>query len=733
VWAPNGILADTSASHISHAIDYAQSVMLFGYVERVDMRARQYVAYYRVSSAQQGFSGLGLEAQRASVQQFVEKQSGKLVAEFSEIKSGWKSKRPQLAEALRVCRMRRAVLVIARLDRLARNVALISGLMESDLEFVAVDFPLASRLTIHMLAAIAEYESKLLSRRIKAAFAAARARGIKMSGAGRKFGHVRTAVTASVAARRAKATARALDIVPTIRDLREQKKTLSEIAEELTRLRIRTPRNRVWTRQGVRNILRRAAREQSSTTKSGGNASNMNVIRARHRAEALAPLVWRLRREGESPSSIARELERREIATPKGAKWRVPGIMRIFRQTATAYALPEDHEFLERGDNRKNRALKRTIELGQLAWDLRNEGCSCAAIGKEFERRKIEPPRGPRWNPSTVWRLLLSARPGQAQFAGTAPADRLGHSEVAKKRLAMKFAPAIWNLRALGKTVWAIAGELNRGKIASPQGRRWHHDSVTRVLHLTRDQFAPFAKIVAAQPAARAAGMRKLAEYIWKLRLSGMSQVATAHELTNRGIKTPSGKPTWRVGTVQYVLSLAASDFVSSAEALADLPHPRRVHALKRAMKVASFAWKLRAKGESWAGIATEFDRLGIAAPNGGHWHPASVGKLLRRTAAEFEPIAATVAADPSPRRIRALARASELAPIAWEMRTANKTMDEIANELNRRKIRTPRRQPWRAGTVSILLRKTAGKFAPNHQALSGAPPVEDILRRKAS
>jgi DNA invertase Pin-like site-specific DNA recombinase len=696
------------------------------------MRARQYVAYYRVSTARQGSSGLGLEAQRASVQQFVQKASGKLVAEFNEVKRGWKSDRPQLAEALRVCRMRRAVLVIARLDRLARNVALISGLMDSDLEFVAVDFPQANRLTLHMLAAIAEYESKLLSQRIKAAFAAARARGVKMSGTGRKFGHVRAAVTASVAARQARAMARALDIAPMIRQLRAQEKTFSEITEEFIRLKIRTPMNRVWTRRGVSNILRRAAREQSSLAKGAENQSLHN-IRAQNRAETLAPLVWELRHDGESPSSITRELERRKIATPRAKKWRVAGVMRILRRTAAAYALPEDHEFLERGDNRKIRALKRATELGQIAWELRNEGCSCAAIGEEFEQRKIKPPRGSRWHTSTIWRLLLSGRPGHAPLAGPTVADRLGRSEVAKKKHAMKFAPIIWELRASGKTVWAIGGELNRRTVASPQGRRWHHDSVTLILELTAEEFAPLAKVVAAQPAVRDAEMRELAGHIWKLRLSGMTLVAVANELTSRGIKTPGGKSTWLVGTIQYVLSLTTRDFAASAKALAYLPHPRSVHALTRSMKVAPLVWALRAKGESWAGIATELDRQGIAAPQGGRWQSANISKFLGRTAAEFETIGAAAVTNPCLRRTRAVARASELAPIAWEMRAANKTASEIAGELNRRSIKTSRLQPWRVGTVLALFRKTAGRFGPTEQSLRPASAIGINSPRKTS
>jgi DNA invertase Pin-like site-specific DNA recombinase len=99
------------------------------------------VAYYRVSTRQQGRSGLGLEAQRASVQSFIKSASGTLFAEFTEVESGTKAHRPQFVEALRICRVYSATIVIARLDRLARNVALISKLMESDVEFVAANFP----------------------------------------------------------------------------------------------------------------------------------------------------------------------------------------------------------------------------------------------------------------------------------------------------------------------------------------------------------------------------------------------------------------------------------------------------------------------------------------------------------------------------------------------------------------------------------------------------------------
>jgi DNA invertase Pin-like site-specific DNA recombinase len=137
----------------------------------------RYVAYYRVSTGRQGGFGFSTEAQHAAVQDYVAANPGVMVAEFSETMSGRKDNRPELAKALSVCRILRATLVIARLDRLSRNVGMIARLMESGLEFVAADFPHANRFTIHILAAVAEYESRLNSERMKEAIAARRERG----------------------------------------------------------------------------------------------------------------------------------------------------------------------------------------------------------------------------------------------------------------------------------------------------------------------------------------------------------------------------------------------------------------------------------------------------------------------------------------------------------------------------------------------------------------------------
>ena len=135
------------------------------------------VAYYRVSTQKQGQSGLGIEAQTAAVAAYLKANSMELVAGLTEIESGKVNTRPKLAEAVALAKKFKAVLVIAKLDRLARSVATISGLMESGVEFVAADMPFANRLTIHLLAAVAEYERDQIAARTRSALAIAKAKG----------------------------------------------------------------------------------------------------------------------------------------------------------------------------------------------------------------------------------------------------------------------------------------------------------------------------------------------------------------------------------------------------------------------------------------------------------------------------------------------------------------------------------------------------------------------------
>ena len=150
------------------------------------MTTSNFVAYFRVSTSQQGESRLGLAAQKSAVDAHLTRVGGILVGEFVEIESGSKGNRAQLAKALVACKACKAVLLVAKLDRLARNVALIANLMQSDVAFTACDFPDANRLTVHILAAVAEHERAMIATRTKEALAAAKARGTALGLTGPK-------------------------------------------------------------------------------------------------------------------------------------------------------------------------------------------------------------------------------------------------------------------------------------------------------------------------------------------------------------------------------------------------------------------------------------------------------------------------------------------------------------------------------------------------------------------
>jgi DNA invertase Pin-like site-specific DNA recombinase len=209
-----------------------------------------FIAYYRVSTDRQGRSGLGLDAQRQAVAQFV--GAGQLAAEFTEIESGKRHhNRPQLAAALAECKKRRLTLVIAKLDRLARNVHFISGLMESSADFVAVDMPQANRLTIHILAAVAEHEREMISQRTKAALAQARRRG-------RVLGNPRLEEARRVAASVNRTNSPAPPVLALMSDMRAQGKTWRAIADTLNGSSVRTGRGQIWYGSTVRTTLNRA-------------------------------------------------------------------------------------------------------------------------------------------------------------------------------------------------------------------------------------------------------------------------------------------------------------------------------------------------------------------------------------------------------------------------------------------------------------------------------------------
>ncbi len=147
-----------------------------------------FIGYIRVSTDRQAASGLGLEAQRIAIEQYAARQGREIIEIYVEAESGKLKDRPQLNAALAHCRRAKATLLIAKLDRLARNVAFVSALMETGTEFVAVDAPFANRLMIHVLSAVAEWEREQISERTKAALAAAKSRGVKLGTYGAVLG-----------------------------------------------------------------------------------------------------------------------------------------------------------------------------------------------------------------------------------------------------------------------------------------------------------------------------------------------------------------------------------------------------------------------------------------------------------------------------------------------------------------------------------------------------------------
>jgi DNA invertase Pin-like site-specific DNA recombinase len=236
----------------------------------------KFVSYLRVSTQKQGRSGLGLEAQRHDVETYLNGGRWKLIQELVEVESGKRSdNRPQLQKALSLCRIHRATLVVAKLDRLARNVAFISALMEAGVEFVACDMPAANKMTIHVMAAMAEQEARAISARTIAALAAAKARG-KVLGGKRELRRPEgepadtPRVEWNVASVADKGRAEGLlvrrkmrdrflgDILPMIQDKQRQGMTQRQIAESLNADDAKTPRGGRWSSGLVCRVLKTA-------------------------------------------------------------------------------------------------------------------------------------------------------------------------------------------------------------------------------------------------------------------------------------------------------------------------------------------------------------------------------------------------------------------------------------------------------------------------------------------
>ena len=221
------------------------------------------IPYYRVSTKKQGDSGLGLESQQTTVETYAKQTGAIIIGTYTEVESGKRSDRPQLAKALAHARRSKATLVVAKLDRLSRNVAFLSALMESKVPFVACDNPHANKLTLHILVAMAEHEAEMISKRTKDALAAYKARGGLLGG---QLEHCRNLThearvkgaqrSGEVVARKAREAY--TDLLPMLTEMKANGLSLRDIAQRLNADGQTTRRGKPWNPVQVARVVRLA-------------------------------------------------------------------------------------------------------------------------------------------------------------------------------------------------------------------------------------------------------------------------------------------------------------------------------------------------------------------------------------------------------------------------------------------------------------------------------------------
>ncbi len=215
----------------------------------------RFVAYYRVSTDKQGRSGLGMEAQQKAVEDYVVGVSGFLIAPpFIEVESGKKKDRPELIKALAHAKRHKAILIVAKLDRLARNVSFVSALLDSGVDFRAADMPQANRFMIQIMSAVAEYEAQLISERTKAGLAARKARGLPMGNPQ----NLLKGNSPAPAMNRAKANAVAERMRPVVKAIQDEGvSTVRGICEQLNDRGYITDKGNYWHPTSVSRLLKR--------------------------------------------------------------------------------------------------------------------------------------------------------------------------------------------------------------------------------------------------------------------------------------------------------------------------------------------------------------------------------------------------------------------------------------------------------------------------------------------
>jgi DNA invertase Pin-like site-specific DNA recombinase len=212
---------------------------------------KSFIGYHRVSTSKQGADGYGMEAQRQTVKTFVSSQQGELIACFDEVESGANNARPQLAAAIEMSKARRAVLVIAKLDRISRNAAFLLQLQDSGVDFVATDMPSADRFTVSILACVAQRERELISQRTKAGLRVAQERGVKLGSP--KILEARIAGQIVIKERKTAFAASATKIIKEIQSTGVN--SLNKLADCLNKRGEKTARGKRWNAMAVKRVL----------------------------------------------------------------------------------------------------------------------------------------------------------------------------------------------------------------------------------------------------------------------------------------------------------------------------------------------------------------------------------------------------------------------------------------------------------------------------------------------
>lgn len=221
---------------------------------------QKFIAYFRVSSKQQGASGLGLEAQKFTTQKYC-LGKGEIIQEFIEVESGKKDQRVELNKAIQLCKKENAILVIAKLDRLSRNLTFISSLMDSGLEFICCDMPTATKFTIHIFAALAQQEREYISTRTKDALAAKKERGETL-GNNKNLTHKGRLKGTQMIIEKANTNKENRQALHIIKEQREKERSYQQIADTLNDLDLKTRYKKSFSAANVHRIYMRYLKQE---------------------------------------------------------------------------------------------------------------------------------------------------------------------------------------------------------------------------------------------------------------------------------------------------------------------------------------------------------------------------------------------------------------------------------------------------------------------------------------